>query len=49
MTTVAIEYQEPVATKRTIFRKLIEYVLKLLETYLVSYLAVLAYANYLIR
>jgi hypothetical protein len=48
VTTVAIKYEEPVATKYTIFRILIEYVLKLPEANLVSYPAVLAYANCLI-
>lgn len=49
VTAIAIEYKEPEATLRMIFRILIEYVLKLLEAYLVSCLAGLAYINCLIR
>jgi hypothetical protein len=46
MTTVAIEYQKPVATDSTISYILIKYVLKLPEANLVSCPAILANANY---
>jgi hypothetical protein len=49
VTTVAVKYKEPVVTKRTISYILIEYVLKLLEAYLVSSPAVFAYTNCLSR
>ena len=49
MTTIAVEYKEPIVTKRTVFYILLKYVLKLLEGYLVGCPAVLAYTNCLIR
>jgi hypothetical protein len=48
VTAVAVKNKEPVATKRTISCILVEYVLKLLEAYLVGCPAVFAYTDYLV-
>jgi hypothetical protein len=49
VTAVAVKNKEPIATKRTISYILIEYILELLEAYLVGCLAVFAYTDCLIR